>query len=254
MPKAISVKLLLPLLLFPFLLFAQKDSTAIKLKQYKTLYEQGLINSADYDILKYKALGVPPPEKTPAQYAAADSQQASLRRYYSKPVIMHFAPVFIFSANAASQREKGKAVTQKDFAGTFGAHIQFGPAIKRKYFVAFGLGLEASTRQTVLIPVYGDFAVNILNKKITPFFHIGGGYIKELGYDKNKGFNRNNGTVFSGLGLRINTERGMSVLISPDYRMITSKVPTVYNTLSRQYVYARYFQHQVALQVVLVFY
>lgn len=60
---------------------AQTDSTSIKLEQYKTWHDKGMISDADYAALRAKVLGLQPQSVVKSTSPFADS---SYRTYYRK--------------------------------------------------------------------------------------------------------------------------------------------------------------------------
>ncbi len=71
-------------LFFCFLIalaFAQTDSTSIKLDQYKSWHDKGMISDADYAALRAKVLGLQPQSVVKTTSPFADS---SYRAYYRK--------------------------------------------------------------------------------------------------------------------------------------------------------------------------
>ena len=96
------MKLLFFLLLFPVFLFAQIDSTDIKLQHYKDLFVKGLISSQEYETLKQQALGI---KITPAPVQAATVQQprphidsiqlAKMRNAYTGNIVAGTVGIFL---------------------------------------------------------------------------------------------------------------------------------------------------------------
>ncbi len=95
------MKKLLFLLLFPIAVFAQTDSTEIKLQHYKDLFVKGLISTTEYDQLKQQTLGLKAPQQTilakeTKTVPAVDSVQIEvMRRHYTGTVAVGCAGIVI---------------------------------------------------------------------------------------------------------------------------------------------------------------
>jgi hypothetical protein len=79
------MKTTLLLLLLPFYIFAQTDSTQIKLQEYKDLFIKGLINAQEYEMLKAKQLGLTTTEgvKSTSPFADSTYTQTFVTKYKS---------------------------------------------------------------------------------------------------------------------------------------------------------------------------
>ena len=194
--KHIAMRKIIFLLIFlPAFVFAQTDSTTIRLQHYKDLFVQGLISSQEYEILKQKELKLSPANTTivPAVVEAAlapkpEAKQKIKRKFSIDSIkpgvvsIVELGPVF--------------GITNKAPAAAFGFKAVLGKRTSIKSFWGAGLAFEVSTynspkttsrnpdpnlRENYLIAgkatyvaasAIGAFRYSFLAKKTSPFIGV----------------------------------------------------------------------------------
>ena len=209
-----------------------QDSTEIKLAEYKKLYNKGLINSAEYQAMRLKILGlkVQVPLSDKDRLPDPPDNPVFKKPYYERKVManVRIIPLAYFEVSGTYTYYPNPPLAYKEKirnANYGGAHVEIGPAINKMFHPNFVFGLEGN-KTTFLLPVYADLNINLNKGKFSPFVHFGFGYIAFL---DNPSYTHP-GTMdlilqhglnaLAGIGLNVNIARFFSLAIAPDYRFI----------------------------------
>lgn len=227
---------------------AQTDSLELKLQQYKSLLQKGLIDSAEYQKLKARELDL-----------AQVTEKKESKTFGKHRFNVRITPVFYYDVLHRFQLgSNNKTYTYKSLNYSAGVHIQAGPCIKDRYFPNLSIGVEAAPGR-IIVPVNAAFSMKILNKKISPVIEAEAGYVFVKGYhgltgeknDRNHGMN-----ALLGLGLHVSVANHFAIDITPEYRFLYYRfnylyipVPLPQNEfLTTRKLYPR-FVHQVGVRV-----
>lgn len=217
------------------------------------MFVKGLINSQEYETLKARVLKLNTDEV---------EEQELIKKQQNRKQNFNFRIIPIAMFDVANSIDMSAYTRQQNITAPNyyygGLHIEAGPAIKKRFHPTIGFGFEASTHR-VMIPLYADFNMNILKSKISPFFHVGGGFIA-LVLPTTRSTTADIGSnALLGFGVNINTSKFFSISFCPDYRFIylRSATATTITDMNGQEIgtfYKRYFTHQIGLRISLIFY
>lgn len=251
--------LLLPLLVLALWSVAQTDSTTLKLQQYKTLYEQGTINKAEYDELKAKLLNINSKpttiEEVTEEPADADkSKKTEHRRYFNFRVVPLFYGAVAQTVKDPYTNFTGKV--SKSYSG--GVHLEAGPVIKNKHSLNVALGFELDGRNRFQMPAYAHYHVSFFDKKISPYMHVGLGYVLVRYVTTSPDSKIYNGFIVPvGVGASFRLHSKVYMAVSTDYRLLGTvfeQVQTDYNGTELNRKYFQYvMSHQLGLRVQFIF-
>ncbi|HLP21987.1 MAG TPA: hypothetical protein VK174_16855, partial [Chitinophagales bacterium] len=141
---------------------------------------------------------------------------------YKQKFNVRITPVFYHDIGHTITTENNSRYVTPLLTYGAGLHVQAGPCIRNRYFPNLSIGIEAG-KNRLLVPVYADFYMNILQRRVSPTFHVGAGYIFVYTdhniYDqptkKQSGFN-----AVLGFGIHVAASRHVALVLYPDYRFI----------------------------------
>jgi hypothetical protein len=162
--------------------------------------------------------------------------------------------------NYGASRKESFSTHKQEYGGM---DLAIGVAIKKQFHVDL-LGGFSVNGNMGWIPAGADFKFNILNKKVSPYIHFGGGYMYTLFYPQldNIVLLRDNGAfALSGIGVSIKASKAMCIAISADYRFVYNDCkyrPGMWfdvNDFDGPPTYVeKTFLHQLGLRLSLIFY
>jgi hypothetical protein len=232
------------LFLLPVDLAAQ-DSTEIKLQHYKDLYNKKLINSYEYELLKYKALDL--------------STTATFARKLTFNVQIVPTGYFDFSNNSVYANN---GTGEQEHVQSGGIEIEAGPSFKGQFMPNLAVGVEGLPGGLIL-PVFADFNFRPVKKSVSPVMHVGIGYASA--FELTEGVimdNLGTGTVFNGalvvcgMGVSVRASQLLSITVSPDYRFLYFPYTLHeqnYQTGLRYITHEKDFENQLGLRVAFTF-
>lgn len=200
--------ILLPLMVLALLAAAQTDSLELKLQQYKSLFEKGLITGAEYQSLREKELKLT---------LKQEEKKDSARQHNFN---VRIAPVF-YGAVWSNQKDPYYSTSGK-VTNTYegGVHIEAGPVIKKQQHLNVAIGFEGGQRRFQL-PVYAHYHINFMQTKASPYLHLGFGYVLvRYIYINNADLNYNGFVAPVGIGANFKLSRKMDMALSADYRLL----------------------------------
>jgi len=197
--------------------FAQTDSLTIKLQQYKTLYEKGLIDKQEYAALKAKVLQLD--NRQPVAPAEVFTPDAAIPQH-KETFTVSLAPCFYYDVNRVAKNTGTSRSYSERGTGNVGFHILAGPVIKKRFHTGVGIGIEG-WNDIMRIPVYADFGMKILKTKVSPYYHVSLGYtfIRDRGAAPATG--RYNALLAgTGFGMSIYAAKNFVVVLCAEYRLL----------------------------------
>ncbi len=233
------------LIVYQTAVMAQTDSLELKLQQYKSLYEKGLITGTEYQALREKELKIT---------LKVEEKKDSARVHNFN---VRIAPVF-YGAVWRNQKDRYYSTSGKVtnvYEG--GLHMEAGPLIKKRHALNVAIGFEGGRRRFQL-PVYVHYHVNFMQKKVSPYLHLGFGYVlvRDI-YVNNTYLNYNGITTPLGVGATFKLSRKMDMALSADYRLLCIIQQSTRTTIQNPeggIVYNTYrFLHEVGLRLQLIF-
>ena len=187
---------------------AQTDSLELKLQQYKSLYEKGLITTTEYQALREKELKIT---------LKVEEKRDTARRHNFN---VRIAPVF-YGAVWRNQKDRYYSSSGKVtnvYEG--GLHLEAGPVIKKRHAINAAIGFEGG-RNTFHLPIYLHYHVCFTGGKVAPYLHVGFGYALIRYKYPNYGFDNYNGFVAPvGVGANFKLSGRMDMAVSADYRAL----------------------------------
>jgi hypothetical protein len=260
-----TLLLIITLALAQKLFAQQQDSTDIKLNQYKLYFDKGLINQEDYDLLRAKLLHI---GKFASKRNTRDANE--IMQYDRKTTfeiriepLAFFGVRTIYNEPFMSSNGKvyyGKQVIPNQQYG--GIHFAIGAAFKKQYHLHFTMGYDGNQREQ-FFTAGGDFNMNLLSGRFSPFIHAGAGYASIEG--------NNEGAILpwetigpltgcyavSGIGLYARLTKFFAITVSPDYRFMYGFYKDYidyYNLFPGEKESYKIFYHQLGIRIAAVFY
>ena len=161
--------------------------------------------------------------------------------------------------NFGASRKESFSPHRQEYGGM---DLAMGVAIKKRFHVDV-LGGFSVNGNMGWIPAGADFKFNVLNKKVSPYIHFGGGYMCTTlnpNQDNITLLSDKGAFALSGAGISIKTTKVLCVAVSVDYRFIYANYmyrPNIWfddDFGGPPTYYVKTFLHQLGLRLSLIFY
>jgi hypothetical protein len=164
---------------------------------------------------------------------------------------------------AANMKTTYNKIHKQQFGGF---DLSIGVAVKKKFHFNILSGIDGNSNMA-WVPVGTDIKMNLLNSKVSPFIHFGGGYLVNIPGVLNDEtsdliIGGNGALALAGVGVCVKFAPAFSIQISSDYRFLFENYKYVY----RGFLFDsglvgphppnsnQLFCHQLGLRLALIFY